>query len=190
MPWIFLVLDPYLIWWYRLTGQAALDFFLGTAALVCFSMLLGEISSFLASRAVRKYADSITAEASRYSRLSLDALATGDREAYNAANRLANEAFGKSFFLQVTQSAAFFWPPIFALAWMQYRFFELEFHLPFIGFSLGYIGIFILVYILAYLGWKRLKRCLSLYRRSQVTLDSDPKSPPGPGKEKPAQVEP
>lgn len=190
MPWIFLVLDPYLIWWYRLTGLAAMDFFLGTAALVCFSLLLGEISFFLASRAVRKYADSITAEATRYSKLSLTALAAGDRAAYQAANRLANEAFGKSFFIQVTQSAAFFWSPVFALAWMQYRFFELEFPLPFIGFSLGYIGIFILVYLLGYLGWKRVKRGLSRRGRLQNALRFNPSTQAEPGKEKPVSTDP
>jgi len=157
MPWFFQVLDPYLIWGYRLLGPALLNFLLGTAILVDLSLLLGEISAFLAARAVRKYVDRIQGEAAHYVRLSLDALAAGDREAYEAANHLANEAFGKTFFLQVAQSGAFFWPAILALAWMQYRFFEVEFPLPILGFSLGFIGMFILIYILAYLAWRRVK---------------------------------
>lgn len=188
MPWIFLVLDPYLIWGYRLTGQATLNFILGTAVLVACSLLLAEISSFLASRAVRKYADPIRAEASRYHKLSMDALAVGDNGAYQAANTVANEAFGKTFFLQVAQSAAFFWPTVFALAWMQYRFFEVEFPLPFVGFSLGFIGVFILIYILAYLGWKRVKARLPRGRRVRETLNSGRGTLLEPGKEKPVPL--
>ncbi|MHB8068121.1 MAG: hypothetical protein ACYDIC_09500 [Desulfobaccales bacterium] len=160
MPWFFQVLDPYLIWGYRLLGPALLNFILGTAILVDLSLLLGEVSSFLASRAVRRYMDRIQGEASHLVKLSMDALAAGDRQAYEAANHLANEAFGKTFFLQVAQSGAFFWPAVLALAWMQYRFFEIEFPLPFLGGSLGFIGVFILIYLLSYLGWKRLKKLL------------------------------
>lgn len=190
MPWIFLVLDPHLIWGYRLTGHATLNFILGTAVLVAFSLLLGEISSFLASWAVRKYVDRIQGEASHYVKLSMDALAAGDREAYEAANHLANEAFGKTFFLQVAQSGAFFWPAVLALAWMQYRFFEIEFPLPFLGVSLGFIGVFILIYILAYLGWKRVKGRLPLGRRVRETLNSGQGTLLEAGQEKPTPLNP
>ncbi len=170
MPWFFQVLDPYLIWGYRLFGPALLNFVLGTVILVALSLLLGEISALLASRAVRKYMDRIQGEASHYVRLSMDALAAGDRQAYEAANHLANEAFGKTFFLQVAQSGAFFWPAILALAWMQYRFFEVEFPVPFLGFTLGFIGMFILIYLLSFLLWKRVKTLFSPGRREQQTF--------------------
>ena len=54
----------------------------------------------------------------------MEALKAGNRPAYEAANKLANEAFGKSFFMQLTLSATFFWPVFFALGWMQYRFLD------------------------------------------------------------------
>ncbi len=38
---------------------------------------------------------------------------------------------------------------------MQYRFLDLEFPVPWLGFSLGYIGVFIIIYILAYVIFKR-----------------------------------
>lgn len=190
MPWIFLVLDPYLIWGYRLTGQATLNFILGTAILVDCSLLLGEISAFLASRAIRKHADRIRGEAARYQQISMDALAAGDRKTYQATNELANEAFGKTFYVQVAQSGAFLWPGVFALAWMQYRFFEVEFPLPFVGVSLGYSGVFILIYILAFLGWKRIKARLPRGRRVRETLNSGRGTLLEPGKEKPAPLIP
>ena len=188
MPWIFLVLDPYLIWGYRLTGQATLNFILGTVLLAVCSLVLGEISILLASRAIRKHADRIRGEASRYHQLSMDALAAGDRTTYQAANELANEAFGKTFYVQVAQSGAFFWPGVFALAWMQYRFFEVEFPLPFVGFSLGYIGVFILIYLLAFLGWKRVKARLPFGRGVRETLNSGRGTLLEPGQEKPAPL--
>jgi hypothetical protein len=183
LPWIFRVLDPYLIWGYRLTGHAPLNFFLGTVLLVVISLLLAEISSFLASRAVRKFADRLRGEARRYHQLSLDALAAGDRDAYQGANHLANEAFGKTFFLQVAQSAAFFWPPVLVLAWMQYRFLGVEFPLPIVGWSLGFIGVFILVYLPAFLGWKRLKVRLFHGRRVRETPNSGQGTRPPAGQE-------
>ena len=97
----------------------------------------------------------------------MEALKAGDRPAYEAANTMANEAFGKSFYSQVALSATFVWPIFFALGWMQHRFLEVAFPLPFIGFSLGYIGAFLILYIAAYFMFKPVKRRLAYYRRIQ-----------------------
>lgn len=181
MPSIFLYLDPYLIRLYRLTGYAWADFLLGTFALACFCLLLGEITVSLAFLAARKRINQTTAEADRYQNLSIEALKAGDKAAYNAANKLANEAFGQSFFLQIALSAAFLWPICFALAWMQHRFLEVEIPLPFTGFSVGYIAPFIVLYIAAYQIFKQLKRRLPFFRR----IDAMPDPSPGKPKEAP-----
>jgi hypothetical protein len=161
---VYLYLDPYLIWFYRLSGSAAVNFLLGTLALAFLSLLVGELTSFLASFLVRRHFQEVAGEAKRYQDLSMEALKAGDRPAYEAANQVANEAFGKSFFMQVALSATFFWPIFFALGWMQQRFLEVAFPLPFIDFSLGYIGVFILLYIPAYVLFKRVKRRLPFFR--------------------------
>ena len=84
---------------------------------------------------------------------SMNALKAGDKAAYKAINSLANEAFGKSFFLQVAMASASLWPVPCALAWLQIRFssirFPLLFDLPLIGNSVGAPFIFIPLYILA-----------------------------------------
>ncbi len=154
---LFLFLDPFLIRFYRLTGRAEVDFFLGTLAVALLTLMVGEFTSWLASLAVRRRFGEVTEEAKKYHELSLEALKAGNRPAYEAANTLANEVFSKSFFMQITLSATFFWPVFFALAWMQYRFLNVDFPLPFSGLSLGYIGIFILLYIPAVILCKRLK---------------------------------
>ncbi len=170
MPWIFLGLDPFLIRFYRLTGVAWLDFLLGTLAVAVLALLVGKFTSFLASLAVRPHLDQVAGEAKKYHELSLKALQAGDRPAYEAANKLANDAFSKSFFMQVALSATFFWPIFLALGWMQTRFLEVEFPLPGTGFSLGYLGVFILLYIPAYLVFKKVTYKLPRFRRRKGNL--------------------
>jgi hypothetical protein len=169
---LYLWLDPYLIWFYRLSGSAAVNFLLGTLALAVLSLLVGEFTSFLASCIVRRHSEQVAGEAKKYQDLSIEALKAGDRPAYEGANKLANEAFGKSFYSQVALSAAFLWPIFFALGWMQHRFLEVKFPLPFIGFSLGYIGVFLMLYIAAYCIFKPLKRRMPYYHRSKELPDT------------------
>jgi hypothetical protein len=154
----FQVLDPYLIWFYRLTGHAGVDFVIGTFFLAAISLLIGEVTVFLAFLFIRKRLGEKISEAEKYQTLSIDALKAGNKEAYNAANKLAKDAFGHTFFQQLTLSSAFLWPVCFALAWMQYRFLNVEVPIPGTKWSLGFIGVFIIIYVMAYLIMKRLPR--------------------------------
>ena len=95
-----------------------------------------------------------------------------NKRAYTASNKLANDAFGRSFFMQIALSAAFLWPIPFALGWMQYRFSDVEFRLPGTEVSVGYIAVFILLYIAAYLLFRRVKYRLPYFRRIKEMLDS------------------
>jgi hypothetical protein len=174
---VYLWLDPYLIWFYRLSGSAEVNFLLGTLALAVLSLLVGEFTSFLASCIVRRHFEQVAGEAKRYQDLSMEALKAGDRPAYEAANQLANEDFGKSFFMQVALSATFIWPIFFALGWMQYRFLEVEFHLPLLPFSLGFIGVFIIIYVATYFLFKQVKRRVAFFRlrqRDSGTIQPEP----------------
>ena len=168
----FLVFDPFLIRFYRLTGDAWANFLMGTLVLAVFALIIGEFTISLAFLAVKKRIDRVTEESRRYQDLSLDALKAGDKQAYKAANKLANDAFGQSFFMQIALSAAFLWPVFFALAWMDYRFSGLEFPLPVASYSLGYIGVFILVYAAAYLLFKRVIYKLPYFRRIKAILNT------------------
>jgi hypothetical protein len=140
------------------------DFVLGTLAVACIALLVGEFTSWGASLLVRRRLEEVTGEAKKYHELSLEALKAGDRPAYEAANQVANEVFSKSFFMQMALSATFFWPVFFFLGWMQYRFLEVEFPLPGTDWSLGYIGVFIILYITAYFLVKGVKRRLFFLR--------------------------
>jgi hypothetical protein len=158
MPWFFVAIDPYLIWFYRLPGNAYAGFFLGTFVLAVICLVLGDITFALAARLQGKHLDNIAAETCKYQDLSLDAAKAGDKKSYHAANKLANDAFGKSFFSLIALSMARLWPVAFALDWMQYRFLGVGFPIPGTSWSLSFIAAFIIIYILAYLLIKRLPR--------------------------------
>jgi hypothetical protein len=69
-------------------------------------------------------------------------------------------------------SAGFLWPAFLALAWMQERFQGIEIPLVVVPYSLGFAGIFVILYILAYVLVKRLKYRLPQLRRLKANLDA------------------
>lgn len=166
------LLDLFLIWFYRITGNALADFFIGTLILALLAIILGEISVSLALLALRKQLHQETGKAARYQDLSWEAMRAMDKKAYKAANQLANSAFGKCFFTQMALSAGFLWPGFLALAWLQLRFFELEYPLPGTRLSLGFIGVFILLYIPTYFLFKKARRKFPYFRRIKTILES------------------
>jgi hypothetical protein len=171
------IVDQYLIRSYRLTGHTGVDFAIGTFVLACISLLIGEVTVSLAFWFTRKRLGEKTAEAEKYQNLSIDALKAGNKEAYEAANKLAKEAFGHTFFQQVALSSAFLWPVFFALAWMQHRFLEVEFPIPGTNWSLGFIGVFIILYVVGYVLFKRVKRRITVFRlpqRHSETIQPEP----------------
>ena len=168
----FLWLDPYLIWFYRLTGYAPADFIIGTFVLALIAVIIGECTISVAYLLARKRIEKVTDETIRYQNLSIDALTSGDKGAYQAANELANDAFGHSFFMQIALSAAFLWPICFALAWMSQRFEELEFPVPYLHFSLGYIAVFVFLFVAAYFVFKPVKYRIPYFRRIKEMLKS------------------
>jgi hypothetical protein len=172
----FLVVDPFLIRLYRLTGYAPADFIIGTFALALMAVIIGEVTISLAYLLARKRIERVTNEAVKYQNLSIDALTSGDREAYRAANHLANDAFGHSFFLQIALSAAFLWPICFALAWMSYRFGDVEFPLPYLPVSLGYIAVFLCLFVAAYFAFKPVKNRIPYFRRIKAMIDASSQS--------------
>jgi hypothetical protein len=169
---LWMLLDPYIIWFYRRTGYTFADFLLGTFVLAWIALLLGELTVSVVSLIARRRIDAATNEARHYQDLSDEALSAGNKEAYRASNKLANDAFGRSFFMQTALSAAFLWPVFVALAWMSQRFSDVSFNILFTEYSLSYVGVFIILYTAAYLIFKRLKYKLPCFRRIKDILDS------------------
>jgi hypothetical protein len=60
---------------------------------------------------------------------------------------------------------------------MQHRFLELEFPIPGTNWSLGFIGVFIIIYVAAFFLLKQMKRRLTVFRlrqRNSVTIQPEP----------------
>ena len=169
---IFLAVDPRLIWFYRMTGVGILDFLVGTFVLATLAVVIGELTISLAFLALRNQIERNNASVVKYHNLSVDALAARDKASYKAANKMANDTYGKAFFLQVGLSGAFLWPLFVALAWMNERFADIEFELLFTGYTVGYACMFILLYAAAFLIFKRIKYKLPYFRRMKRILDS------------------
>jgi len=145
-------IDSLLIAPYRWPKNPVIGWWIGTFILAVWTSLLGKLTIALVFRANRSHIKETVQEMSRRHSQSMNALRAGDRAAYKAINKLANEAFGKSFFLQVAMASASLWPLPLALAWLQMRFSSVDFplpvNLPLIGKSVGYVFIFIPLYIL------------------------------------------
>lgn len=153
-------LDGLVIPLYRITDNPLLDYFIGTAMLAVMSVLIGEATALLLKRVNRRHIERLDRELSVKYELSMASKLSGDEDAYRSLNREANDAFGRVFFNMFTFSAALLWPVFFVLAWMQARFIDIEFPLPVLGGSVGYVFTFLLLYIMARLSVGELKRLM------------------------------
>jgi len=169
---IYAFVDPYLIWFYQITGYSFVDFLIGTFVLAMIALVIGEFTISAAFLANRGAIDENTDDVVRYQNLSVDAVEAGNKSAYTAANKLANDAFGKSFFQQIALATGFLWPIPFALTWMHYRFSDLEFRVLFTDHRVGYPFVFVPLFVAAYLVFKRVKYRIPYFRRIKQILDS------------------
>lgn len=164
-----LVLDPYIIWAFRLLDDPWISFFLGMAFLNLVCVILGDVSSLLVRRMNRKVYGKYHDQMVRHHNLSVEALKNSDKEAYKAVNKQAHEAFGKYFFSQAGAFTLSIWPLPFALAWMELRFGGLPLTLPFsvpgVGDTVLYPFFFIPLYIAVRILYGRIMRRVPFYQR-------------------------
>ncbi len=145
--------DRYIIALYKLTGIPLLDYFLGSFLLCLLAVIVGEIMIKTIFVINSEHIHKSNKELVDMKNLSMQAAEVGERGAYEACNKLANDAFGKVFFQSIALSSAKLCPAFFALSWTQYRFFDINFQIsiaaPLFEASIGYLPVFIMFYILA-----------------------------------------
>lgn len=161
IEYIYIVMDSILMPFFRFPDNPLAGYYLGTFILAFAGLIIGEYSIAFAFRLNKKMIERDNNRINHFQDLSFEALKAGDKAAFKACNGIANETYGKSFFTQITLSAASLWPLFIALGWMQYRFSEVEFHLPFsvplIGGTLGYVSTFLICYIALRIMKKKLR---------------------------------
>ncbi len=172
---VLMYLDRIFISFYRLVGDPILAYFLGTFILALLCVLIGELLVGLAVYVNRDHLRRLTDELIRWNNLAVEAVEKGNPDAYHTFNREANEVYGKLFFLSIAHSAACLVPIPFVLAWMQMRFGDVQFPLPFslpgIGNTVNYIFTFVVLYLPAWWFFKKVKRYLPLYGRIEILLE-------------------
>lgn len=143
------LIDQIFMYPYQILDNTLLAFWFGTSCLALFCVILGKITSTILYRLNQSYHEKENNELSRLHELSIKAANTGDKELFKDVNRLAQESFGKNFFLGATLFTASIWPLPFALSWMSKHFAGITIHtIPWFDKELGYIFVMFSSYII------------------------------------------
>ena len=159
-------LDPVLIAPYRFFDDPILGWWAGTLVLAFWAVLIGELTVAVVFRINRKPVSRQWEETAYYHEQSLKAKQAGDEATYAGINTLANEAYGKSFFLFIAMGMASIWPAFFAAAWLNLRFSELAFFLPkwLGGLELSFLAPFVLLYLAVRILFSKIKRAIPFFQ--------------------------
>lgn len=161
-------LDTAFIYFFRLPDIPILGYYLGCAVLSLACVVIGQITIAIAFFWNQKFIDKDNHEMVRMHNLSVKALLAKDKKAYTSCNKVANDAFGKVFFSQIALSISSLWPIAFAAGWLQTRFqdvsFPLPFSLPVVGDKVGFMFTFLPMYILVYILFGQVKGRLPFFR--------------------------
>jgi hypothetical protein len=84
---------------------------------------------------------------------SIEALKAGEKGAYKAFNKLANDAFGKRFFQMAALGIGSLWPAFITAGWLQERFQGVPIPLPGLPWSVGWLQGYLTCYLVVRLGW-------------------------------------
>ena len=172
---LYLWMDAALIFFFRIGDIPILGYYLGCAVVGLVCVILGQITTAVAFRWNRRFIDSDNHQMTHMHNLSIKALLAKDKAAYKNCNKAANDAFGKVFFSQIALAVSGLWPLPFAVGWLQHRFlnveFELPFALPYIGDHVGFMFTFLPIYILVYILFGKIKRRLPFFRTMAKILD-------------------
>ena len=161
-------LDTAFIFFFRIPETPILGYYLGSAVLCLVCVIAGQITIAIAFFWNQKFIDRDNHEMVHMHNLSVKALLSKDKHAYKSCNKVANEAFGKVFFSQIALSVSSLWPIPFAMGWMQTRFqniaFPLPFHLPVVGDQVGFMFTFLPIHILVYILFGAIKGRLPFFK--------------------------
>ncbi len=145
LEWI----DAFLIAPYRWFENPMVGMWIGTMLVAAWAVLIGDATHALVYRVNRHQIEHDAEKTLYYHDQSIKAKRTGDEASYKQINTLANDSFGKSYFLLIATGMASLWPAFLAAAWLDLRFKGLDFQFPAWagGFTLSFIAPFILCYI-------------------------------------------
>jgi hypothetical protein len=159
MDWLYSIIDPVLFAPYALLGFKTFGGFLvATMPLALVCTIVGDASMWVAGKVVGREVKARADKVRRYHEISLKALEYKDQKAFQAADKIAKEAYGQSFVLGLCLGIGSIWPCFFALAWLQHKFgYAHALPFPLVGWKMGYLGVFILSYIIVRVAYGLIK---------------------------------
>lgn len=167
-------LDALLLAPFFLPEDPLMGYWLGCSLLAAVCVAAGFATSSLLRKMNQRYLATSSENALRRQSEALAARRIGDEEAYQAANSLANEAFGRWFFHSATIGIAGLWPAFLAAGWLSTRFDHVVFSLPFTGTPISFVSPLVL--------------CLVLWRLLVSAMRSLPsRASTGPAERSPSQ---
>ncbi len=159
MDQLYFYMDPVLIQPYRWLSDPVWAWWLGTVLVTALAILVGELTVALGKKLNRRILAASSGEAREMERKSMQALRAGDKAAYKALNRQANEAFGQSFFQKAALGASSLWSAFMVAGWVEARFAGLgEIPLPGVGASVSWVQAYIASYLALRLGLAGVRR--------------------------------
>lgn len=174
MTAIYHFLDLVLIAPYRVGLPSGVAFWLGTAILSLWCVVLGEASMAIGYLINRSYYLDLNKKMVTMNNLSIEAIRRKQKTAYKAANTWANEYFGRAFFAQAALFAVSLWPLPFALAWMQIRFDGIDIvTIPFMHYGLEYPFAFLSSYIFVRFCFSKSKTFLPGMKKLEMLKEQD-----------------
>jgi hypothetical protein len=166
ITWLLHKIDPVLIAPYRFFDNPMAGWWAGTFVLALWAAFLGELTLAVAYRVNRGPIAKTSERTLYYHEQSFKAKQAKDEGAYKKINRLANEAYGKTFFLFIAMGMGSLWPAFFAAAWLNERFGQIVFTLPKWagGFELSFLAPFVILYIVARVIFTKLRPYIPFLR--------------------------
>jgi len=156
-------LDPYFIWVFRLPETPWIGFALGVAFLCLLTTVIGELSMAGIYFFNKEHFAEHNREMVRHNNMSLRSLLVKNKEGFKALNKRANDEFGKNFFSRIALFGASLWPAFFIMGWLDFRFAEVDFTVPWVGL-VGPGFFFVPAYIVTRILFEKNKKRIPLFR--------------------------
>ncbi len=149
-------------------GEPISAFWLGSATLALIALAMGQVTAKVALAVNGSHLDRHVADAQSYENTYLEMLKQGEAEHRSGVNQLANEAFGKAFFMGIAISAASLWPLFLAAGWIDARFAGIRLPIAGLNTSLSNIAPLIIAYIVFYILFVKMGKMMRKFRTSRA----------------------
>ena len=146
---------------YRWVADSAWAWWLGTALLCLWAVLVGDITYRTVKRFNKKIMHERNEEMMSWQNIAMNALKAGNKEVFTGANKLANDAFGRSFFMQLAMGMASLWTAFLGAAWLQARFQGVPVPVPYTDWEFRWLPSYVVMYIVIRISYAGLMKFMS-----------------------------